>query len=359
MCQLCGRVGLKGTDGEEAPHEALRRGSEPVAPIRIKETLRILADYSNEIVVLTCSGEMGELEAIELGLYPVVVLKVPDDSSAADTRRAASRLAELRVDLILFAGGDGTARDIFDAIDGDLPVLGVPAGVKMHSGVFAINPQEAGRIAIRFLRGEVSTTQAEVMDVDEEAYRLGRLSAKLYGYMMIPHEAGLVQGIKTGSLQTTEEIEQQKSVAKHVVEEMQDDTLYILGPGTTVKAITDYLRLEKTLLGVDVLRNRKMLGIDANERQILELLDGNSKIIVTPIGGQAYVFGRGNQQISPAVIRTVGKENIIIVATKNKIFNLPVRRLLVDTGDSLLDSTLRGYVRVVTDYREETLLRIE
>jgi predicted polyphosphate/ATP-dependent NAD kinase len=323
------------------------------------EALRILVDYSDEIQILTCSQEMGELECLRSGLRPIVTVGVPGESTAEDTRRAARKLAELDVEMLLFAGGDGTARDILDAIDRRLPVLGIPAGVKMHSAVFAITPQEAGRMTIKLLHGEVKTKDAEVMDVDEEAYRMGHLSAKLYGYLRIPYEASLIQGTKSESMQTNEETEQQRSIAKYVVEEMLDDTIYILGPGTTLKAITNYLKLEKTLLGVDILRGKKLLKRDVNEERILASLKGDSKIIVTPIGGQAYIFGRGNQQISPRVIRTIGKENIIIVATKNKISSLSSRRLLVDTGDPSLNSALRGYVRVITDYREETIIRIE
>lgn len=298
---------------------------------------------------------MGESETVEADLEPNIIARVSEHSSAQDTKDAASRLAELEVDLLLFVGGDGTARDILDAIDGRVPVVGVPAGVKMHSAVFAVTPQQAGRVAIEYLVNGLPTREAEVMDVDEEAYRQGRLSAKLYGYIRTPYLESMMQGVKTTSYGSDED-EQQKSIAKHIAEEMQHDILYILGPGTTVRAISEYLKLEKTLLGVDVIRNKTLLMKDANENQILDLLSSKAKIIITPIGGQAYVFGRGNQQISPTVIRKVGKDNIVIVATKNKIQNLARRRLLVDTGDPSLDLFLRGYVRVITDYREETVL---
>ena len=298
---------------------------------------------------------MGESETVEADLEPNIIARVSEHSSAQDTKDAASRLAELEVDLLLFVGGDGTARDILDAIDGRVPVVGVPAGVKMHSAVFAVTPQQAGRVAIEYLVNGLPTREAEVMDVDEEAYRQGQLSAKLYGYIRTPYLESMMQGVKTTSYGSDED-EQQKSIAKYIAEEMQHDILYILGPGTTVRAISEYLKLEKTLLGVDVIRNKTLLMKDANENQILDLLSSKAKIIITPIGGQAYVFGRGNQQISPTVIRKVGKDNIVIVATKNKIQNLARRRLLVDTGDPSLDLFLKGYVRVITDYREETVL---
>jgi predicted polyphosphate/ATP-dependent NAD kinase len=302
---------------------------------------------------------MGQVEAMDAGLQPLVVVDAPDESTALDTKRAAQELRRLSIDLLLFVGGDGTAIDILEAVNAELPVLGVPAGVKMHSAVFAITPIEAGRVAIRFLRGELPIRYAEVMDVDEKAYRDGRLSARLYGYLKVPYEELMVQGTKVATPSIDEEIEQQRSIAKYVVEEMKKDTTYILGPGTTIKAIADEMKLEKTLIGVDIVRGGRILKKDADERQILESLDGDEKIVVTPIGGQAHVFGRGNQQISPAIIKSVGKDNIIVVATRSKTQRLPGRRLLVDTGDPALDSSLRGYVRVITGYREETVMKID
>lgn len=302
---------------------------------------------------------MGQAEATDAGFQPLVAVDAPDESTALDTKRVAQELRKLSIDLLLFVGGDGTAIDILDAVNADLPVLGVPAGVKMHSAVFAITPIEAGRVAIRFLRGELPTRYAEVMDVDEEAYRDGRLSARLYGYLKVPYEELMVQGTKAATPLIDEEIEQQRSIAKYVVEEMKSDTTYILGPGTTVNAIADEMKLEKTLIGIDIVRSGRMLKKDADERQILKSLHGDAKIVVTPIGGQAHVFGRGNQQISPTVIKSVGKDNIVVVATRSKTQRLPGRRLLVDTGDLALDSSLRGYVRVVTGYREETVMKID
>lgn len=303
---------------------------------------------------------MGEKEAKTSGFLPVIVTVVPQRTTADHTKTTAKMLVEKTVDLLLFAGGDGTARDILDAIDSKTPVLGIPAGVKMHSSVFATNPSHASRIVIDYFLGELPVQQGEVMDVDEKEFKAGRLSARLYGYMKVPYEPKFVQGIKTTSVQTEDEMEQQRAIARHVTEEMKDDELYVLAPGTTVKAIADILGVEKTLLGVDVICDAKTVAKDVDERRLLELIRIRpAKIVVTPIGGQAYIFGRGNQQISPEVIRRVGKENIIVVATSNKLQSLPQRRLLVDTGDRKVDELLRGYARVITDYREETVMKVE
>ena len=262
------------------------------------------------------------------------------------------------LDLLIFCGGDGTARDVLDAVDQEVPVLGVPTGVKMHSAVFAVNPRAAARVAMGFLSGELPVREAEVMDVDEEAFRAGRLSARLYGYMLVPYEPELVQGTKVASPATADEEENKLAIARQVVEEMEPGVIYVVGPGTTTKPILELLGLEKTLLGVDVICDGRLLAKDANEAQILRLVRGRkAKIIVTPIGGQGFIFGRGNQQISPEVIRAVGLDNIIVVATKSKLRGL--RALRVDTGDPELDEALRGYMRVVADYGEEVVMRVE
>ena len=351
---------MKGTDGSDTLDEALRRGATPIAPRRTIEALVELQTHRNHVEILTCSGEMGETEARAAGYVPEVVNDTAlRRTTSEDTKRTAKILVEKSVDLLLFTGGDGTARDILDAIDGKVPVLGIPAGVKMHSSVFAISPSHAAKVTVRYLQGELPIEQAEVMDIDEVEFRAGRLSARLYGYMNVPREPLLMQGIKTATAQTEDEVEQQRAIAKHVIEEMHDE-FYVLGPGTTVKAIADMIGVEKTLLGVDVVCRKRLVAKDVDERRLLEIIQNHpAKIVVTPIGGQAYILGRGNQQISAEVIRKAGSENIVVVATKSKLLGLPHRRLLVDTGDRDLDRQLQGYIRVVTDYREETVMKVE
>ena len=227
------------------------------------------------------------------------------------------RLADAKADLLVFCGGDGTARDILEAINLSIPALGVPTGVKMHSSVFAIDPEAAAKIAIGFLWDELPLREAEVMDVDENAFREGRVSSKLYGYMLTPYEPYLIQGAKMASPITESELRNQAAIAIYIIETMKPDVIYIVGPGTTTRTIGDLLDTKKTLLGVDIFYNKKIVASDVNEKQILVAIRGKAaQIIVTPIGGQGFVFGRGNQQISPGVIHQVGLDNIVVVATE-------------------------------------------
>lgn len=362
-----GSVGLKGTDGEDMPQRALSLGAEPQASKRSYEALSIISEAMPELPLVTCAGKMGEDTARSSKLTARIIEGVPQDgasTSSADTRLAALELKRLGVDLLLFAGGDGTARDICDALQTDgfasaeLPVLGIPAGVKMHSGVFALTPRKAGETALHFLNDHAAElADAEVMDIDEDAFREGRVSATLHGYLKTPMGGDGVQTTKSGTAPSDSQAAE--DIARQVAADMTDDTLYIIGPGTTTNAIARELGVANSLLGVDVVANGKLRATDATERDLLRLTDKhNSKIIVTVIGGQGYIFGRGNQQISPRVIRRIGRENIVVVATAGKLRALDGRPLLVDTGDAALDDELSGYIRVVTGYRESHIYRV-
>jgi predicted polyphosphate/ATP-dependent NAD kinase len=229
----------------------------------------------------------------------------------------------------------------------------------MHSSVFAVNPTAAAEIALGFLWEELSLREAEVMDVDENAFREGRVSSKLYGYLLTPYEPYLIQGAKIASPMTESELRNQAAIAIYIIENMKPDVLYIAGPGTTTRTIGDLLDIKKTLLGVDVFCNKKIVASDVNEKQILEATQGKTtQIIVTPIGGQGFIFGRGNQQISPEVIRRVGLDNIIVVAAESKLRSL--KNLRVDTGDPSLDDAFRARgIKVVADYKVEYAMRVE
>ncbi len=353
-----GIVGLKGTDGEEILKKAIELGAKPVAPQRAEETLEILLQIKDHLELITYPHDMGENEAKNVGFSPVVIGNiVPGKTTADDTRRAAKEMQKLKVELIMFCGGDGTACDIYEAIGTTIPVIGVPTGVKMHSAVFAVNPRAAAEVVIKYLTEGLPLRQAEVMDIDEDAFRAGMLSAKLKGYLLVPYEPELVQGVKTAGPLTNEEEENKLAIAKYVVENMEPDVIYILGPGTTVKAIADLFGIEKTLLGVDIIKNGKIVARDVGERDILKIIRGKkAKIIVTPIGNQGFIFGRGNQQISPRVIREAGIQNIIVIATKYKLSTISCLR--VDTGDKNLDRELKGYTRVITDYNEEKIVKV-
>jgi len=350
-----GRLGLKGTDGE-AGDKALALGATPVAPERAALALSAFVDSGAEIV--TYSHEMGEDEARECGLEPIVIGSIKRGKTTSDdTKRAARDMLERGVDLLLFAGGDGTARDIFDTIGERLPVIGIPAGVKMYSAVFAVDAERAGELGLKFLNEHLPLRESEVMDVDESVLRENRISAKLYGYLKVPYEGDLVQSAKSAEAHWEESA--LEGIALEVTEGMEDDRYYIIGPGSTTRGILEILGHEKTLLGIDIVYNRALIAKDASEDEILKAIkDKKSSIIVTPIGSQGFLFGRGNQQISAEVIRLVGKENIIVIATKEKMLSLKGRPLLVDTGDREVDDMLEGYTRIITDYGRAMVYRI-
>lgn len=353
-----GAVGLKGTDGREVLERAIILGAKPIAPRRAKSFLSELGPVKERIRLIVGAGKMGEDEVRNCGFAFTVLGKRKKETIAEDTVEVAKGIVDVDADLLIFCGGDGTARDILDAADTKLSVLGVPTGVKMHSAVFAVGPQAAARIAMEFLWHRLPLREAEVMDVDEEAFREGRLSAKLYGYMLTPYEPSLIQGPKMASPMTESELHNQAAIAIYVIENMKPDVIYIIGPGTTTRTIADLLDEKKTLLGVDLFCNKKLIAKDVNEKQILKKIKGrNVQIIVTPIGGQGFIFGRGNLQISPVVIQQVGRENIVVIATEDKMRKL--KKLRVDTGDPNLDETLRGGVKVITNYKKERAMHVE
>ncbi len=353
-----GKVGLKGTDGAEIVEKAKKLGAVPEAPLRAIEALKQLVSIKDRVDLVTYPGKMGEHEAVEAGFLPNVIgcrVNKGGITSCEDTQKAAKTMLKIGVKLILFAGGDGTARDIYTAIGDKLPVIGIPAGVKIHSAVFAITPKRAGELAYNYLTGKVDQLkEAEVMDIDEEMFRQGRVSAKLYGYLKVPYEKTRVQNLKAGSPKTDEY--NQEAIAQELIENMQNDVAYIIGPGTTTRQLMRNLNLDYSLLGIDIVYNKSLLKKDATETEILEVIRGKkAKIIVTPIGGQGYIFGRGNQQISPRVINAVGIENIIVVATQNKLNSLMLSPLLVDTGNEKLNTSLSGYIEVITGYKEKAV----
>ena len=381
-----GRVGLKGSDGPEVLRRALELGAAREAPRRARLALERLVRLKGEIEVLAWPGEMGEDEARAVGLEPQVLGSLagrrtyaacelerehgaPAHSSwqdfvlttPADTQQAARGLAAAGADLILFAGGDGTARDICAAIGDAVPVIGVPAGVKIHSAVYATTPAAAGDVAALFRHDRpaaVKLREGEVMDIDEEAFREDRVSARLYGYMTVPYARGLTQSAKAGGVAGEERA--LNDIATEVIAGMERGVLYVLGPGTTTRTVMTRLGLPKTLLGVDAVLDGVLAGSDVTEGELLHLLDGHpeARIVVTVIGGQGHVFGRGNQQIGPSVIRKAGRGGVIVIATQTKLLSLEGRPLLVDTGDPALDAELCGYVKVVTGLGERMMYKV-
>jgi predicted polyphosphate/ATP-dependent NAD kinase len=357
-----GKVGLKGTDG--IVREAVRRGAEPIATRRATDFLRKLKEYdaNMQIELLTCPGVMGEREVGEAGLITKVLpMRIAQQTTSADTRRAVRLLKRMEADLIVFVGGDGTARDILDAMEGanQVPVLGVPSGVKMYSGIFATSPSEAADVVLGFAEKKAEVTEVEIMDADEQAIREDVFIVRLYGFLRCPFFSAYVQRGKQVSPETIDEKDNQVAVAKFIIEEMRRDGTYILGPGTTVKRVAELLRVEKTVLGVDIYKSGRVI-LDVDEKRILREVNDwqNTWIILSPIGRQGVLLGRGNQQISPTIIRLVGKDRIIVAATRNKLQSIEENVLRVDTGDVEVDRMLSGFIRVVTDYREWRLVKV-
>jgi len=339
-----GTVGLKGTDGNV--DEARRRGAMPHAQDRAAITLALLKDIP-DLSFLTCGGEMGEdaLKRCGISCYRIVY-PVQGKSTAEDTGNAVRAFIGKGAGLILFCGGDGTARDVFAAAGRSLPVLGIPAGVKMYSAIFAVDPAAAAGI----LSGPYTVTDGDVVDVDEAAYRAGTLATRLYGIARVVARTGLIQAAK----QVFEEADEERAkeeIARFTAEVMLPDTLYIVGAGTTTEAIARRLGLHKTLLGVDAVLNGKIVATDADEKTLLSLVEKypGARIIVSPIGAQGFILGRGNQQISPAVVRTIGINRVIVVATPHKLRETPT--LYVDSGNPEIDAEFGPSVQVISGYR--------
>ncbi len=363
LAGLGGSLGLKGSDGKalldrlpgltpEQRHRALDR---------VERALQPLVAAGDTVKYSTWAGDMGAETLCRLGLQHHVLGEASAQlSCAGDTRLAVQALREEGVDLILFAGGDGTARDIFDVVGNSFPVLGIPAGVKMHSGVFAVSPEAAGELLLQLARGGlVGLVAREVRDIDEVAFRRDQVRSRFYGDMLVPGEGRYLQHTKVGGRESPELVAD--DIADWLAEHMEAGRTYLVGPGSTTAALMNRLNLANSLLGVDVMRDRELLANDADEATLLTQLaaaPGEASIVVTVIGGQGSLFGRGNQQFSPEVIRSVGLDNIVIVAAKSKIAALEGRPLLVDTNDPDLDRDLCGWRTVLTGYDDRILYRV-
>ena len=367
-----GRVALKGSDGRAIVEQALAKGYEPLAAERALAAMSVLSsllDGLQENQVFTAGGSMGASVLDDAGIKNECVYEpVSAETSASDTLMAITKLCEKDIDLLMFAGGDGTARDVLDALTENgqaetLPVVGIPAGCKIQSAVYAVTPVQAGELVAKLVNGQpLSVKTAEVMDLDEEAFRAGQVRASCYGYMLVPVDDARMQVVKQGGIDN--EALALQDIAADVIENMQDDCLYFIGAGTTTAAVMDELRLKNTLLGIDVVLNRELVVSDVDEKTIMSLLvnrekhSKGAKIVVTAIGGQGHVFGRGNQQFSPEVIEKIGIDNVIIIATSEKLHSLQERPLLVDTGDDKLDKKLGGVKQIVTGFEQRTLYRV-
>jgi len=341
-----GRVGLKGTDGKV--EEAFDRGAEPRAPDRAREALGALREAGDDVAVFAYGGVMGETQARDAGFDTEVVGHPGGDiggTTPGDTRAAVRALADRGVDLILFVGGDGTAVDVAETLDDrddDTPILGVPAGVKVYSAVFGVTPEAAGEVAATFDRVEA----AEVNDIDEDEYRGGEVRTKLRAVARVPVDDRRQSSKQLGGGSVA-------GLAAGFAAEVETGRTYVLGPGSTVGAIKQALGFDGTPLGVDVWRDGEVVVRDAAESDILGTLGERNEVVVSPIGGQGFMLGRGNQQISPPVIR---RSEVEAVASRRKLDGTGVLR--VDTGDAELDEQLRGWIRVRVGRVEKRLVEV-
>ena len=350
-----GSVALKGTDGEAILAEAESRGAARTSPLRAARAMSGLVSRS-DIEVLTCSGDMGVDELEDAGLPSSVIYQASAPTRGEDTTKAARAFVNAGAAILVFAGGDGTARDVLAAIDQRVPMIGIPAGVKMHSAVFVNAPEDLPLLLSEFMRSG-ATKDAEVMDIDEEGFRAGVLRARLFGYAKVPDDSVHLQAGKE-EYHSGGADEEAVEIGQYVADEMEDGVAYILGPGTTTARVADAMGQEKTLLGVDVYIDKKRVLRDATEEDLMDFLrtGKSARIVVTPIGAQGFFLGRGNQQLSARVIRAVGARNVLVLAGPTKLKGTPV--LHADTGDPELDVSFKGRIKVISGYKRRRLVSV-
>jgi predicted polyphosphate/ATP-dependent NAD kinase len=399
-----GPAGFKGSDGPELYEVASNMGYKSIAHERVSRALSVLLARVEDFKLVTVSGKMGAELCRQLsGSHPQLEFDVCYDTGIEGsntevfhTFEAVKHLRALGLDIILFAGGDGTARNVLDALglQADQLVLGIPGGVKMHSGVFAVSPEAAGIVLQQLIEGElVSAVQGEVRDIDEVALRSGKVNSQYYGELSIPEQHQYVQAVKQGGLEVEGLVLDE--IASFVIEQMDPSVTYIIGAGTTTAAIMEKLKLPNTLLGVDVIDEGRVVLADASEQELYQYIDKKqmsqgakvelpiTKLLLSPIGGQGHLFGRGNQQLSARILSLIGLSNFIVMATKSKLEALAAKehspasnnssiglessetpsktkgiRLLVDTGDLSFDRSLCGLIQVVTGYEDAVICRL-
>jgi predicted polyphosphate/ATP-dependent NAD kinase len=353
-----GALALKGSDGKAIREQALNAGAEQQAMEKTRIALSQVSELKSDVVIYTASGDMGEDIARSFG-FEVKLVYQPQlaQTEEIDTQNLAQALLQHEVDLILFAGGDGTARNLYSVVENNVPVLGIPAGCKIHSGVYAITPRAAGKVLKQVITGElVSLFDAEVKDLNEDAFRKGQVIARYFGEMQVPAELSYIQAVKMGGKESDEMV--LADIAAFMIEIMEDDPerLFVMGSGSTVDFIMNAQGLKNTLLGVDVVQNMQVVATDVSAQDLLVLSENKpASLVITLIGGQGHIFGRGNQQLSPELIAKVGKQNIHIVATKAKLNALGQKGLICDTPDEHVNAQISGPISVITGYRDKVL----
>ncbi len=352
---LGGAVALKGSDGVVA--EALRRGAEPRAAQRAQRALEAAGAAAQRCRWLTWDAPMGADVLAACGIDAQVLGRPDEPTTALATQVAARRLAEAGVDLLVFAGGDGTARDVLAAVAGRLPVLGIPAGVKMHSGVFATTPELAGELLVRLIEGGlVQSVEREVRDMDEAALREGVLKPRYYGTLRVPERGGYLQHTKEAGRES-EALAVEEIVAEVVERLGEVQRPVALGPGSTVRAVKQALGITPTLLGFDVWQGTAEPALDVDARWLTSHAP-DAIVVLSFTRGQGFLLGRGNQQLSPAFLAGLDPADLWIVGTRTKLASLDGRALLVDTDDPALDVRFSGLHEIIAGYEDRLLYRI-
>ena len=363
---LGGKLGFKGSDGRA--EEARAAGAQDRAGPRMEQCLNkfteLLASSLNRAKItpeiVTWSGRMGGTWLGENDFTSIG--NSPESTTAGDTAKLIKELLENNVDIIVYAGGDGTTRDIVNALDGnETPIVGVPGGVKMHSGCFATTPNAAAEVLLSFLQGDLLSSITEVMDLDEEIYLKGEWKVRMYGEAWTPASPRFMQGSKQ-QVERASEGDIIEGLANHISDLIDKDNqlMLILGSGGTINRIGGHLDLELTLLGIDIYYGGKTFT-DLNEQQLLEKIkphQGNKLLLLSPMGGQGFLIGRGNLQLSPNVLRAIGHDSILGVATPSKLIGLSFLR--IDTGDPELDLTFqeKKFIKLLQGYRTTRVIRV-
>ena len=365
---LGGRLGLKGSDGQAELARSM--GAEDRSGPRMRAMLEHFSSIHRvgfeDISWVTSEGRMGTdwLPEVEIGSISTVHSSGAE-TSAVDTQDAVNALLESEIDLLVYAGGDGTTRDVVAALEtaesSETPVIGVPTGVKMHSGCFAASPKAAAEALSSWLIGDLLLASTEVLDLDEDLYRQGKWVVRLYAEAMTPSSPRWMQGSKQ-RVEASGEEDTTEGLADHIREILiSEERMLIWGSGGTLRKIAEMNGFEPTNLGIDATIGNEQVGTDLSESDLLELLSGHNgptTLLLSPMGGQGFLIGRGNLQLSPEVLRLIGIDNILGVVTPAKL--LSVRRLRIETGDPDLDADFAAmrYMKVLQGYRTTRVLPV-
>ena len=358
-----GSVALKGSDGTDIRNEALKRGAQPKANLKTQLALRSFFETSigapNKLDWYTAPRDMGEDALLVVGGTHLNLHISPETNTrqteAKDTKDVVRWFIQQDVDVILFAGGDGTARDICEVNQTQIPVLGIPAGVKIHSGVFAVTPHAAGEVLSGLINGSITELRSEeVRDIDEVAFRNGKVKSKHFGDMNVPIAGEYIQHVKVGGIESDELV--LSDIADWIQESMEPNVCYFIGSGKTTATLMEHLKLPNTLLGVDAVLNGQVIESDCTEQVLLQLLSlHRCCAVLSIIGGQGHIFGRGNAQFSPEVLTNLRREHIWFISSKGKLSSLEGRPLMVDTTDGLVNQYWSGLVTVITGYNDQVI----